>query len=93
MTYQDLVYKLLTDCLTVLSACTLACLVRVIRGPSVADRLVGVNMTGTEVIALIGIVAARSGEYGFTDVALVYAMFSFLAGSVLTRFLAGGSKA
>ena len=89
MCYQDLVYRLLTFCISVLSFCTLACLIRAVRGPSVADRLVAVNMTGTEVISLICLIAARTGEYGFADIALIYAIFSFLAVAILTRFLAG----
>ena len=92
MTYASLVHGLLTVCAGVLALGTLACLVRAIRGPSTADRLVAVNMTGTQVISLICIVAARSSEYGFTDVAVVYAMLSFLAVAVLTKILTGRKK-
>ena len=87
MTYEKMVYALLTFCAGVLALGTLACLARAVRGPSAADRLVAVNMTGTQVIAMICIIAARAGEYGFTDVAIVYALFSFLAVAVLTRIL------
>ena len=89
MTYDRMVYALLAFCAGVLALGTLACLVRAIRGPSTADRLVAVNMTGTQVIAMICIIAARSGEYGFTDVAIVYALFSFLAVAVLAKILTG----
>ena len=92
MNYHSLVYTFLTICAGVLACCTLACLIRAIRGPSTADRLVAVNMTGTEVIALICIVATRSGEYGFADIAIIYALFSFLAVSVLTTILTGRGK-
>lgn len=87
MTYDRLVYALLTFCAGVLALGTLACLARAVRGPSTADRLIAVNMTGTQVIAMICIVAARSGEYGFADIAIIYAMFSFLAVAVLTKIL------
>ena len=92
MSYQMLVTSLLGFCLAVLAACTLACLFRAIKGPAVGDRLVAVNMTGTEVIAMICIIAVRSGEYGFADIALIYAMFSFLAIAILTKFLKGRKK-
>ena len=49
-------------------------------------------MTGTQVICLICLVAARSGEHGFADVAVIYAMLSFLAVVVLTRILTGKGK-
>ena len=92
MTYDRLVYALLTFCAGVLAFCTLACLIRAMIGPSTSDRLVAVNMTGTEVIALICIIATRSGEYGFADIAIIYAMLSFLAVAVLTTILTGRGK-
>ncbi len=92
MTYSSAVQALFTFCIVVLSGCTLACLIRSILGPSTADRLVAVNMTGTEVICLICLVGARSGQHGFADIALIYAMLSFLSVSVLTRLLSRGGK-
>ena len=87
MTYDALVYALLTFCAGLLALGTLFCLMRAIKGPTTTDRLVAVNMTGTQVIAMICLVAARSGEYGFVDVAIVYALLSFLAVTVLTKIL------
>ena len=92
MTYDALTEILLTAVTAVLALCTLACLVRAVIGPSVADRLVAVNMTGTQVICMICLIAARSGEHGFADIALIYAMLSFLAVVVLTRILTGKGK-
>ena len=87
MTYDAAVQTLLTIGMAVLAACALACLVRAVIGPSAADRLVAANMTGTQVICLICLNAARTGEFGFTDTALIYAMFSFLAAAILVRIV------
>ena len=87
MTYASLTHSLYTFVIAVLSLGSLACLLRAILGPSTADRLVAVNMTGTQVICMICILAARSGEYGFADVAVIYALLSFLAVAVLTKIL------
>ena len=87
MTYASLTHSLLTVVIGILSLGTLACLIRAILGPSTADRLIAVNMTGTQVICLICIVAARTGEHAFTDVALIFAMFSFLAAAVFVRIV------
>ena len=92
MTFTALSHGLLTAVTAVLALCALACLLRAIIGPSVADRLVAVNMTGTQVICLICLVAARSREHGFVDVAVIYAMLSFIAVVVLTRILTGKGK-
>jgi multicomponent Na+:H+ antiporter subunit F len=87
MKYDATVQTLLTICMAVLSAGVLACLVRAIIGPTHEDRLIASNMTGTQVICLICIYAVRSGEHAFTDVALIFAMFSFLASAVLVRIM------
>jgi multicomponent Na+:H+ antiporter subunit F len=87
MKYDAAVQPLLTISMVVLSAGVLACLIRAIIGPTHADRLIAANMTGTQVICLICIVAARTGEHAFTDVALIFAMFSFLAAAVFVRIV------
>ena len=87
MKYDEAVRIVLTVAMAALAAGTLACLIRAIIGPTAADRLIGANMTGTQAICLICLDAARTGEHGFTDVALIYAMFSFLAVTVLTRIM------
>lgn len=92
MTYSYLIGIAMNICIAVLSLGTLACLVRAIIGPSVADRLVAVNMIGTQVIGLICLIAARSGESGFIDIAIVYALLNFLAVAVLTKILRGKGK-
>ena len=87
MKYDAAVQTLLTISMVVLSTGVLACLIRAIIGPTHADRLIAANMTGTQVICLICIVAARTGEHAFTDVALIFAMFSFLAAAVFVRIV------
>lgn len=92
MSYENAVRTILIAAMAVLGLGTLVCLIRAIIGPTAGNRLIAVNMTGTQVICLIVLDAARTGEHGFTDVALIYAMFSFLAAVVLTRILAERRK-
>ena len=87
MKYDAAVQAVLAAAMIVLAAGATACLVRAVIGPTAADRLIAANMTGTQVICLICLHAARTGEYGFTDTALIYAMFSFLAAAVLVRIV------
>ena len=75
--------------LLVLSALLFACLVRSIRGPKVVDRIVSVNMIGTLTIILIGVLAVMMREGYLADVALIYAMISFLAVVVLCKVYMG----
>ena len=76
MRYDEAVKAVLTAAMAVLAIGSVACLVRAVIGPTHADRLIAANMTGTQVICMICIHAARTGEHGFTDVALIFAMFS-----------------
>ena len=67
----------------------LLCLVRAIIGPKVADRLVAVNMVGTNTICIIGVLAVRFGAGYLSDIGLIYAMVSFLAVVLLTKVYMG----
>lgn len=65
------------------------CLIRAIIGPRVADRIVSVNMMGTMVMVIIGILALMLEEGYLADICLIYAMISFLAVIVLTKVYMG----
>lgn len=54
-------------------------LVRALRGPSVFDRIVAVNMFGTKTVLVVALITAISGNDGLIDVALVYALINFIA--------------
>ncbi len=63
--------------------------IRALIGPRIADRIVAINMIGTQVILLICILAVYLKEDGLVDMAIIYAMFSFLAVVFFTRIYMG----
>ena len=65
------------------------CLLRAIKGPTIADRLMAVNMMGTMVMVIISILALYLRESYLVDICLIYAMISFLAVVVLTKVYTG----
>ena len=65
------------------------CLIRAMRGPKIADRLMAVNMMGTIVMVMICILALYLNEGYLVDVAIVYAMISFLAVVLITKLYMG----
>lgn len=65
----------------------LAVLIRSILGPRFTDRVVAVNVLNTMVVAVISILSVWLGEDYLVDVALVYALLSFLAVVVLSRLV------
>ncbi|MDO4188023.1 MAG: monovalent cation/H+ antiporter complex subunit F [Lachnospiraceae bacterium] len=81
--------KILIIALIILVIMSFACLIRAIKGPAVADRLMAVNMMGTIVIVMIGILAILLKEGYLIDICVIYAMISFLAVIVLTKVYIG----
>ena len=89
MTVANAYEVLLYSALVVLAALTLLCLVRAIRGPRIADRIVSINMISTMTIAMIAILAIRQKQGYLVDVALIYALIGFLAVVVLCKVYMG----
>ena len=83
-------YNLLyTGALVVIGVLLLACLIRAIRGPRIADRVIAVNMMGTLIVIAICILAFMMAEGWLVDVAMIYTMLSFLAVVLLTKVYMG----
>ncbi|MDX8349099.1 monovalent cation/H+ antiporter complex subunit F [Cognatiyoonia sp. IB215446] len=60
--------------------------VRLARGPSLADRVVALDMMTVSLIAVCGVLAISTGELALLDVALVLALVGFLATVALARY-------
>lgn len=86
---DTVLHNILIIALIILSILIFACLIRAIKGPAVADRLMAVNMMGTIVIVIIGILAILLKEGYLVDICVIYAMISFLAVIVLTKVYIG----
>ncbi len=61
----------------------LAMLIRSIIGPRITDRILSINMIGTMVICCITILSRLLNESYLNDVALIYAMISFISVLIL----------
>ena len=75
--------------LVILAVFLMLSLVRAIIGPRVADRIVAINMMGTQTLAIIAILAVMKQEGYLVDICLIYAMTSFLAVIVLSKVYMG----
>lgn len=54
-------------------------IVRILRGPTAADRMLAAELFGTAAVAIILLLAHASDEPALVDVALVFALLSALA--------------
>ena len=84
---------LFTVTLSILGVLLFPCLLRAIRGPRIADRVVGINMIGTIIIMMIAILSLMLEEGYLVDIAIIYAMLSFLAVVVLVKIYIGVYRA
>lgn len=78
--------------LIILGVMLFLCLLRACMGPTVADRLVSINMMGTMVMVIIATLAVMMGESYLVDICIIYAMISFLAVIVLSKVIMGVKK-
>lgn len=85
-------YFLFVGILMVLGVMLFLCLLRACMGPTVADRLVSINMMGTMVMVIIATLAVMMEESYLVDICIIYAMISFLAVIVLSKVIMGVKK-
>ena len=86
----DLCYQVLsTVTMVVLVVLALLCLVRCVLGPRISDRVMAINMIGTLTIIMVVVFVVALREGYLADIALVYAILSFLAVVVLCKIYTG----
>lgn len=73
-----------------LAAAGLAAGIRIVRGPGLADRVIGLDMLGLLGVAAAGLAALVSDSAVFVDVALGVALVGFLATVAFAGFIARG---
>ena len=61
-------------------------LIRAIKGPSVYDRVLDVNMLGTKTVLLLAVIAFLAGRPDFLDLALAYALINFIGVLAVLEF-------
>ena len=62
-------------------------LVRLIKGPGAADRVVALDLISMLIVAFLATESIYAGETSFLDVAIAYALIAFLGTVALARFL------
>jgi len=65
---------------------SLVVIYRVVRGPTMQDRVIAVNAIGTNVVVVIALLAAATGNPSALDIAVVYALLNFLMSIAISKF-------
>ena len=63
---------------------------RVLKGPTVGDRIAAFEFLAVNLALLIGVVALRTGYSSLLDVALLVSILGFLGTVALARYLLSG---
>ena len=71
----------------VLAVAVIAAFVRVLRGPTLPDRVVAFDLVGVVVVGMMVVAAAATGEAAFLDVAMVLALVSFVGTVAYARYI------
>ena len=77
----------LETCLVVLALLVAGAAVRAVRGPRFTDRIVAINLLTTMTLSMICILTLLRGEDFFIDVAIIYALISFVTVAVMAKII------
>jgi len=73
-----------------LGVCILICLVRLILGPGAPSRIVGLDTINTLVVVSMVVLGAAFEQVIFVDVAIVYALLSFVTTLYIAKYIEKG---
>lgn len=62
-------------------------IIRIVKGPSLADRVLSLDLLVTIGIGFIAVVAVRTGQFAYLDVAIALGLVGFLATVAFARYI------
>ena len=80
-------YKLIN----ILLFCSLFVLIRVVMGPTVADRIVAIDILGILIIGVCAILAISLDRSFYIDIGIAWGLQSFIGSLALAKFMEGRS--
>jgi len=66
----------------------LLCFVRLLKGPSIWDRLLGMNIVATKIVIIIIVYASMNDTAFLLDFAIIYALSGFIGTIYIALFFA-----
>jgi multicomponent Na+:H+ antiporter subunit F len=73
--------------LTTLALAAVLAFVRLVRGPTLPDRVIAIDLIGVLIVCLLVVVAASTAQQAFLDVAMVVALISFVGTVAYARYV------
>ncbi len=75
--------------LYVLIGLSFCCFFRVVLGPSIADRMVAIDIFGILVVGICGLLVLITGRLFLIDIAIAWILLSFIGTITLAKYLTG----
>ena len=76
-----------TAALAMLASAAALAFIRLLRGPTLPDRVVALDLIGVLIVCVIVAVAATTGQQTYLDVAIVFALVSFVGTVAYARYI------
>ena len=65
------------------------CMYRIIRGPTIPDRMVGIDIFGILVVGICAIIAIQTERSFILDIGIAWIILSFIGTLTLAKYLSG----
>jgi multicomponent Na+:H+ antiporter subunit F len=73
--------------MAMLAVAALLTFTRLVRGPTLPDRVIAIDLIGVLIVCLLVALAAATAEHAFLDVGIVIALISFVGTVAYARYL------
>jgi multicomponent Na+:H+ antiporter subunit F len=77
------------QCFFILLLSAAFCLFRVMRGPTAADRIVGIDILGILIVGFCAIIGIPTGRLWYIDIGIAWVLQSYIATLALSKYLGG----
>ena len=73
--------------LTMLAAAACLTFVRLLKGPTLPDRVIAIDLIGVLMVCILVVMAAATKQQAFLDVGMVVALISFVGTVAYSRYI------
>lgn len=87
MSGEEILQHATSAALGILTLALLLAILRLIRGPTLADRILALDLITTLAIGFIAAIAVRTGFWLYLDIAIAIGLVGFLSTVALARYL------
>lgn len=86
-----MIQELLLVSLSLLAVCILGCLYRLLRGPSLSDRIASLDTIGICLLAMTAVFCMKYKTEAYLDIILVLGILTFIGTVALARYIERGT--